>query len=162
MDCWAVVHSCVCSVMHVHVHVCMCMCMCACACACARACACACACACAFACGWRVQGKTAPLPARPPVPATVAVLCYTSGTTGNPKGAMLTHGNLAAIVAAVRAINVAFTPDDVHLSYLPLAHVFELVVETVCWFGGARVRGWAGDAGGGGVGLRVSTLRMPP
>ena len=54
----------------------------------------------------------------------IATLVYTSGTTGPPKGAVLTHGNLGWTVDAVEAM-VGLTPDDRLLSYLPLSHIAE-------------------------------------
>ncbi len=36
-------------------------------------------------------------------------------------------------------MGVRFTTTDSHLSYLPLAHVFEMLVETALWYGGSRV-----------------------
>ena len=55
-------------------------------------------------------------------------IVYTSGTTGNPKGAMLTHGNMAAALDGANAKFPEFTPpNDVALSFLPLSHVFERV-----------------------------------
>lgn len=56
-------------------------------------------------------------------PADMATIVYTSGTTGRPKGCMLTHGNLCANVAqAVDAIGSEIRPDDRGLLFLPLAH----------------------------------------
>ena len=55
-------------------------------------------------------------------------LVYTSGTTGSPKGAMLSHGNMAAALDGANAKFPEFTPpNDVALSFLPLSHVFERV-----------------------------------
>lgn len=60
----------------------------------------------------------------------VATLVYTSGTTGPPKGAVLTHGNLGWTVDAVEAM-VGLTPDDRLLSYLPLSHIAERVTSHI-------------------------------
>ncbi len=49
---------------------------------------------------------------------------YTSGTTGPPKGAMLSHSNFLSFLSAVDNHDLRFTKDDVHLSFLPLPHVF--------------------------------------
>ncbi len=60
----------------------------------------------------------------PPVePADLALLQYTGGTTGRPKGAMLTHANLAANALQVLAID-PFGERDTILGVLPLFHVF--------------------------------------
>ncbi|MGJ4888647.1 AMP-dependent synthetase/ligase [Bradyrhizobium sp. HKCCYLRH3099] len=67
--------------------------------------------------------------APPEAPVTVAphdlaAIVYTSGTTGRPKGVMLSHGN---VVANVKAIHQRLTAgiDDLFLSFLPLSHTFE-------------------------------------
>lgn len=51
-------------------------------------------------------------------------LIYTSGTTADPKGAMLTHGNLVSNVLAAASV-VDLTLDERALSFLPLTHIFE-------------------------------------
>jgi long-chain acyl-CoA synthetase len=56
--------------------------------------------------------------------ATLATICYTSGTAGRPKGVMLSHGNILANVAGCRATGMAH-PTDRFLSMLPLSHMFE-------------------------------------
>ena len=59
----------------------------------------------------------------------LAVLAYTSGTTGEPKGAMLTHGNLLANLRQQMAIPEAHvTDDDVLFLALPLFHIFGMNV----------------------------------
>ena len=65
------------------------------------------------------------LPAAPgPQPDDLATIVYTSGTTGKPKGVMLTHRNVMANVKAVLQ-RVQARDDDVFLSFLPLSHTFE-------------------------------------
>jgi long-chain acyl-CoA synthetase len=66
---------------------------------------------------------TAPLDAPAPAsPGDVAVLLYTSGTTGFPKGAMISHANTLFNVASCRA-TLGYREDDVGLLTLPLFHV---------------------------------------
>jgi len=56
--------------------------------------------------------------------AALATICYTSGTSGRPKGVMLSHGNILSNVAACRETGMARTSDR-FLSMLPLSHMFE-------------------------------------
>eukprot|EP00164_Ancoracysta_twista_P000625 GFYU01000829.1.p1 GENE.GFYU01000829.1~~GFYU01000829.1.p1 ORF type:complete len:682 (-),score=271.98 GFYU01000829.1:229-2274(-) len=81
----------------------------------------------------------------PPKPDDIATFCYTSGTTGDPKGAMLTHGNICAGISAAYAGGVQLGPGDVHISYLPLAHMFERIVQAVCFNGGTAIGFYQGD-----------------
>ena len=68
-------------------------------------------------------------------PDDLATLVYTSGTTGPPKGAMLTVANVEYALK-ILAFEGAFTdpppgPDDLTLSYLPRAHVAERIFSTL-------------------------------
>jgi long-chain acyl-CoA synthetase len=56
-------------------------------------------------------------------PADLATIMYTSGTTGDPKGVMLTHGNILSNVAACLEA-CPLLPDDVNLCWLPLSHIY--------------------------------------
>jgi long-chain acyl-CoA synthetase len=58
----------------------------------------------------------------------LATIMYTSGTTGNPKGVMLTHGNLLSNALAVLEIG-ALLPDDLLLNWLPLSHIYARTVD---------------------------------
>jgi long-chain acyl-CoA synthetase len=71
-------------------------------------------------------------------PDDLATLVYTSGTTGNPKGAMLTHGNITSNVTTVRDA-VPFTPGEIALSILPLSHILERMVDFLYYFRGMTV-----------------------
>lgn len=68
----------------------------------------------------------------------VASLVYTSGTTGEPKGAMLMHGNFLSNCTATSPL-MHLTSDDVELSFLPLCHVFERIAYYSLLYAGATV-----------------------
>ena len=72
---------------------------------------------------WLTEGNGTQLPAGPE-PQDLAALVYTSGTTGKPKGVMLTHRAILANVTGVLQ-NICPEPEDVWLSFLPLSHTFE-------------------------------------
>nr|KAF6346873.1 hypothetical protein mPipKuh1_010619 [Pipistrellus kuhlii] len=84
----------------------------------------------------------------PPNPNDLSIVCFTSGTTGNPKGAMLTHGNVVADFSGFLKVTekVIFPrQDDVLISFLPLAHMFERVIQAVVYCHGGRVGFFQGD-----------------
>ena len=66
-------------------------------------------------------------PTAPPDPEALAVILYTSGTSGRPRGAMLSHRALLANIEQVAAVEPSIvTADDVSLALLPLFHVYGL------------------------------------
>ena len=71
----------------------------------------------------------------PAKPSDIAVIMYTSGTTGAPKGVLISHANILAGVAGLTetAMSGKLTSDSeiVYLAYLPLAHIMELALEHV-------------------------------
>ena len=72
---------------------------------------------------WLAGGGETPLPAGPE-PTDLAALVYTSGTTGRPKGVMLTHRAILSDIWGVMGLIVP-EPEDVWFSFLPLSHTFE-------------------------------------
>ncbi|XP_062250103.1 long-chain-fatty-acid--CoA ligase 1-like isoform X1 [Platichthys flesus] len=84
----------------------------------------------------------------PPQPDDMAVICFTSGTTGDPKGAMLTHRNIVSNCSSFIKLTESWYPfssSDVHISFLPLAHMFERVSQGVMLVHGARIGFFQGD-----------------
>jgi len=88
----------------------------------------------------RELGKDKPteaLEARRPKSDSVACIMYTSGSTGPPKGVVITHANLVASVGGVlKLFGHHISPADRYLAYLPLAHVLEYIVELITIFVG--------------------------
>ncbi len=64
-------------------------------------------------------------------PEDLATLIYTSGTSGDMKGVMLTHGNIASNVTTCCTL-FSFTENDECLSFLPLSHIFERMFGHYC------------------------------
>ncbi|KAJ1364156.1 Siroheme synthase [Parelaphostrongylus tenuis] len=71
-------------------------------------------------------------------PEDLAVIMYTSGTTGNPKGVMISHENIVAAISGMAEV-VPITPTDTYIGYLPLAHMLELCAELVTTTKGVRI-----------------------
>jgi long-chain acyl-CoA synthetase len=69
------------------------------------------------------EGARAPRPATVPAPTAIAEIVYTSGTTGTPKGVLLTHANIVSNVASVLKI-LPVNYEVRTLAFLPWAHVF--------------------------------------
>lgn len=82
-------------------------------------------------------GESLKRPYNAPSPEDIVTINYTSGTTGPPKGVVLTHKAAIAGVSSGMTIT-RWSQGDVIASYLPLAHIFERLIEQGClWAGGA-------------------------
>ena len=80
----------------------------------------------------------------PPSPEDIITINYTSGTTGPPKGVVLTHS--AAIASASCAlVTILHNPKHCILSYLPLAHIYQRMTEGGALWAGGRIGYFHGD-----------------
>lgn len=89
-------------------------------------------------------GAKSGLPMKPPHPDDIITVNYTSGTTGNPKGVVLTHANATAATAVARVTSDT-TKSDVLISYLPLAHIYQRVAEHGSLATGSSIGYFRGD-----------------
>ncbi|KAJ6694322.1 hypothetical protein OIU85_005045 [Salix viminalis] len=90
------------------------------------------------------EGRSNLQPFIPPKPEDVATICYTSGTTGTPKGVVLTHNNLISSVAGF-CMTIKFNPADIYISYLPLAHIYERSNQILLVYYGVAIGFYQGD-----------------
>ncbi|KAL8536340.1 hypothetical protein ACS0TY_011822 [Phlomoides rotata] len=79
----------------------------------------------------------------------ICTIMYTSGTTGDPKGVLISNNNIVTLIAGVQCllhnVNESLTINDVYMSYLPLAHIFDRVIEECFINHGASIGFWRGD-----------------
>lgn len=94
-------------------------------------------------------GRRNPVDLAPPKKEDLSTIMYTSGTTGEPKGVMLTHENVLVTIAGLKhylkSLNEVMDHNDVYFSFLPLAHIFDRVAEEVFVFVGGSIGFWQGD-----------------
>ena len=90
-------------------------------------------------------GKQNPIPHLPPGEEDICAICYTSGTTGNPKGAVYIHRMGACAIRNFAESGIILNKDVVHLSYLPLAHCYEKTFMGLMCYYGARIGFNSGD-----------------
>ncbi|CAI9772654.1 unnamed protein product [Fraxinus pennsylvanica] len=79
----------------------------------------------------------------------ICTIMYTSGTTGDPKGVLISNNSIVTLIAGVKrllgSLKESLTVNDVYLSYLPLAHTFDRVIEECFINHGASIGFWRGD-----------------
>ncbi|KAL3470397.1 hypothetical protein BJX99DRAFT_239596 [Aspergillus californicus] len=83
-------------------------------------------------------GAAASQPYNPPKASDIVTINYTSGTTGPPKGVVLTHENSVAATSAAM-VTIPQAQGDTLASYLPLAHIYERLTEHGAFWAGARI-----------------------
>nr|XP_043635458.1 long chain acyl-CoA synthetase 1-like [Erigeron canadensis] len=89
------------------------------------------------------MGSKNPTELQTPKSSDICTIMYTSGTSGNPKGVILTHENAITNIRGVDLFMEQFedkmTVDDVYISFLPLAHILDLMIEEYFFRNGASV-----------------------
>ena len=98
--------------------------------------------------GWNDTKSTKEMELPDPKPLDISTMCFTSGTTGAPKAAMITHQGVLSVDASLAVEGVDVSNEDVHLSYLPLPHMFD------------RSSCWAVIAAGGQIGFSCGDVKL--
>ncbi|KAB5569541.1 hypothetical protein DKX38_003334 [Salix brachista] len=115
-----------------------------------------------FPCKSVVEGKENPSEIFPPQSFNICTIMYTSGTSGDPKGVVILHETVAAFVRGndlfMEQFEDKMTPDDVYLSFLPLAHVLDRMIEEYFFRKGASVGYYHGDLNA----LRDDLMELKP
>lgn len=88
--------------------------------------------------GHELEAGTFRTLARTARPEDVATILYTSGTTGEPKGVMLTHNNVASNVRASRMV-LPIVDTDNTMSFLPLSHILQRMVDYLFFWSGCTI-----------------------
>ncbi|KAL5155812.1 Long chain acyl-CoA synthetase 1 [Glycine soja] len=108
------------------------------------------------------MGKENPSNISPPQPNSICTIMYTSGTSGDPKGVVLTHENITVFVRGMDLFMEQFedkmTVEDVYLSFLPLAHILDRTIEEYFFHKGASVGYYHGDLNA----LRDDLMELKP
>ena len=82
-----------------------------------------------------------------PGPDTISTINYTSGTTGNPKGAKVAHNSIILNTDVIEMLGLYLKEEsDIYLSFLPLAHIMETLIMAVLVSRGIRIGFYNGDA----------------
>lgn len=107
-----------------------------------------------------IAGETHKIELPKVVPDDVLVLSYTSGTTSKPKAVIMTHGNFISSIGGLQYSDPCYNwqPTDVHLSYLPLAHIYDRVVCSYMLLSGGSIGYFGGDV----TKLRDDLLALKP
>ncbi|KAL5135773.1 Long chain acyl-CoA synthetase 1 [Glycine soja] len=109
-----------------------------------------------------IHGKENPSNISAPQPNNICTIMYTSGTSGDPKGVVLTHENIATFVRGMDLFMEQFedkmTVEDVYLSFLPLAHILDRTIEEYFFHKGASVGYYHGDLNA----LRDDLMELKP
>ncbi|CAF1306105.1 unnamed protein product [Adineta steineri] len=94
----------------------------------------------------RELGRSKPVAHHPPKADDIFEICYTSGTTGLPKGAMLTNKNIVSLAQSAREhFEPVFGGLETLISYLPLAHSYEQAIELLFLCNGFKIGYYLGD-----------------